>query len=100
MSEKGSGAGRAAPTHDEAAGNVDGRDERRGRGEGLRAARRTSRQGGSLPELSALRTWTPVDGSRPPPMRVIPPTAVMPETAFVTDMSGECSAGLTAHTHW
>ena len=33
-------------------------------------------------------------------MSVMPPTAVMPDTALVTDMSGECSAGLTAHTHW
>ena len=45
-------------------------------------------------------TWTPVDGTSPPPMSVMPPTAVMPDTALVTDMSGECSAGLTAHTHW
>jgi len=30
----------------------------------------------------------------------MPPTAVMPEMALVTDMSGECSAGRTPLTAW
>jgi len=30
----------------------------------------------------------------------MPPTAVMPEMALVTDMSGECSAGGTPSTAW
>ena len=31
-------------------------------------------------------------------MSTMPPTAVRPEMAFVTDISGECSAGVTPHT--
>lgn len=33
-------------------------------------------------------------------MRSKPPTAVIPEIAFVTDMRGECKAGVTPHTVW
>ncbi len=39
-------------------------------------------------------------GRSPPPMTHKPPAAVMPEIAFVTDMSGECRAGVTPHTVW
>ena len=39
-----------------------------------------------------------VCGAIPPPMSASPPTAVMPLTALVTLMSGECSAGVTPHT--
>lgn len=41
-----------------------------------------------------------VDGSIPPPMSIKPPTAVIPEIAFVTDMRGECKAGVTPQTVW
>ena len=41
-----------------------------------------------------------VPGSRPPPASTTPPTAVRPEMAFVTDMRGECRAGVTPHTVW
>lgn len=43
-------------------------------------------------------TWEVVLGRSPPPIRTIPPTAVRPEMAFVTDISGECSEGVTPHT--
>ena len=46
----------------------------------------------------AASHWAVVTGTRPPPIRSMPPAAVMPEIAFVTDMSGECSAGVTLHT--
>lgn len=39
-------------------------------------------------------------GMYPPPMSNMPPTAVMPEIALVTDMRGECKAGVTPHTVW
>mmetsp|Transcript_8951 Transcript_8951/g.22147 ORF Transcript_8951/g.22147 Transcript_8951/m.22147 type:complete len:211 (+) Transcript_8951:1955-2587(+) len=39
-------------------------------------------------------------GNTPPPASIMPPTAVRPDTALVTDMSGECSAGVTPHTVW
>lgn len=45
-------------------------------------------------------TWTGVSGKYPPPISSRPPTAVMPDTALVTDMSGECRAGTTPHTVW
>lgn len=41
-----------------------------------------------------------VDGRMPPPMIAPPPSAVVPEIAFVTAISGECSAGATPHTTW
>lgn len=47
---------------------------------------------------SAARVVTVSLGMYPPPMRSIPPTAVIPEMALVTDMSGEWRAGLTPHT--
>ena len=31
-------------------------------------------------------------------MSTMPPTAVSPEMAFVTDIRGECRAGVTPHT--
>ena len=37
-------------------------------------------------------------GSIPPPINTNPPAAVMPDMAFVTDMSGEWRAGVTPHT--
>jgi hypothetical protein len=43
---------------------------------------------------------TGVCGTIPPPMSNSPPTAVVPEIAFVTDMSGECRAGVTPQTVW
>mmetsp|Transcript_19190 Transcript_19190/g.61044 ORF Transcript_19190/g.61044 Transcript_19190/m.61044 type:complete len:294 (+) Transcript_19190:1971-2852(+) len=39
-----------------------------------------------------------VEGTRPPPMMAKPPTAVKPDTAFVTAIRGECSAGATPQT--
>jgi hypothetical protein len=39
-------------------------------------------------------------GTRPPPASTMPPTAVSPEMALVTDMRGECRAGETPHTVW
>ncbi len=39
-------------------------------------------------------------GSSPPFITCSPPSAVMPLTALVTDMSGECSAGATPPTTW
>jgi hypothetical protein len=41
-----------------------------------------------------------VSGNVVPPISNIPPTAVMPEMALVTDMSGEWRAGVTPHTVW
>ena len=41
-----------------------------------------------------------VVGTMPPPMAYMPPTAVMPEMALVTAISGECSAGTTPQTTW
>jgi len=41
-----------------------------------------------------------VEGTRPPPIVYIPPTAVMPETALVTAISGEWSECATPHTTW
>ena len=38
------------------------------------------------------------EGITPPPIANMPPTAVMPEIAFVTAISGECNAGTTPHT--
>ena len=37
-------------------------------------------------------------GSSPPPIITRPPAAVIPEIALVTDMRGECRAGVTPHT--
>lgn len=39
-----------------------------------------------------------VCGTRPPPINNRPPTAVIPEIAFVTDISGECRACVTPQT--
>lgn len=39
-------------------------------------------------------------GMYPPPISSIPPTAVIPEIALVTDMRGEWRAGDTPHTVW
>jgi hypothetical protein len=41
-----------------------------------------------------------VVGKIPPPMQSIPPTAVKPEMALVTDIRGLCNAGTTPHTVW
>lgn len=46
----------------------------------------------------AAREVMVLSGVYPPPMSSIPPTAVMPEMALVTDMRGECRAGVTPHT--
>jgi hypothetical protein len=48
----------------------------------------------------AASVWAGVLGSRPPPASTMPPTAVRPEMALVTDMRGECRAGVTPHTVW
>lgn len=37
-------------------------------------------------------------GRYPPPIITSPPAAVIPEIAFVTDIRGECRAGVTPHT--
>jgi hypothetical protein len=39
-----------------------------------------------------------LEGKYPPFMHIIPPTMIIPETAFVTDIRGECKAGLTPQT--
>jgi hypothetical protein len=51
---------------------------------------------------SSTKTFTcgAVSGNAVPPISNIPPTAVMPEMALVTDMSGEWRAGVTPHTVW
>ena len=46
----------------------------------------------------AAMDWGIVPGNTPPPISISPPTAVMPEIAFVTDISGECNAGVTPQT--
>lgn len=46
----------------------------------------------------AARDCGSEDGSRPPPITISPPTAVMPEIAFVTDIRGLWRAGVTPHT--
>jgi len=48
----------------------------------------------------AAKVWAVLDGKRPPPICKRPPTAVIPEMAFVTDMSGEWRAGVTPQTVW
>ena len=53
-----------------------------------------------MPVAVAASSSAVVDGTMPPPIAYMPPTAVMPEMAFVTAMSGECSAGTTPHTTW
>ena len=47
---------------------------------------------------SAPSVWGKVCGMSPPPMMKNPPTPTMPEIAFVTLISGECSAGTTPQT--
>mmetsp|Transcript_42886 Transcript_42886/g.81801 ORF Transcript_42886/g.81801 Transcript_42886/m.81801 type:complete len:294 (-) Transcript_42886:1086-1967(-) len=47
---------------------------------------------------SAARAWAGVSGRKPPPTHRSPPMAVTPEMALVTDMRGECSAGVTPIT--
>ena len=44
------------------------------------------------------KAWGIVCGRTPPPINRRPPTAVMPEMALVTDIRGECKAGVTPHT--
>ena len=39
-----------------------------------------------------------VAGRYPPPIHRSPPTAVIPDIALVTDISGEWRAGVTPHT--
>lgn len=54
-------------------------------------------------EMNAARAASDVMvslGIYPPPISSIPPTAVTPEIALVTDMRGECRAGVTPHTVW
>ena len=46
----------------------------------------------------AANVWMVSVGMYPPPINKSPPTAVVPEMALVTDMRGECKAGLTPHT--
>ena len=53
-----------------------------------------------MPVAVAASTWPVVVGTTPPPIAYMPPTAVMPEIALVTAISGECSAGTTPHTTW
>merc|ERR1712213_8937 len=48
----------------------------------------------------AAKPSTALVGEYPPPMTMRPPTAVMPEIAFVTDIKGEWRAGTTDHTVW
>ena len=47
---------------------------------------------------AAAAIATGATGTTPPDMSVRPPSAVVPLMAFVTDISGECSAGLTPDT--
>eukprot|EP00959_Pyramimonas_sp_CCMP1952_P069500 1450608-Pyramimonas_sp.AAC.1 len=46
----------------------------------------------------AASHWAGPSGTRPPSIMSRPPTAVMPLMALVTDIRGECSAGVTPHT--
>ena len=39
-----------------------------------------------------------VSGNMPPPIKSKPPAAVIPDIAFVTDISGLCKAGVTLQT--
>lgn len=48
--------------------------------------------------VAILLTCEVVEGKSPPPIRTMPPTAVSPEIAFVTDINGECKAGVTPQT--
>lgn len=47
----------------------------------------------------AAISWENVLGRYPPPRISKPPTAVIPEIAFVIDISGVCRAGVTPQTH-
>lgn len=51
-----------------------------------------------IPVASAARVWPVLVGNKPPPIAYMPPTAVIPEMAFVTAINGECNAGATPHT--
>ncbi len=42
---------------------------------------------------TAERTPGKLAGKYPPFIHIIPPTIIIPETAFVTDIKGECKAG-------
>lgn len=56
-----------------------------------------------IDEMNAAKAaipWAVVEGYKPPPISTNPPTAVIPEMAFVTDISGECKAGTTPQTVW
>ncbi len=53
-----------------------------------------------MKQAKAANDWGRFSGSSAPPINRQPPAAVMPEIAFVTDISGECSAGLTPQTVW
>ena len=51
--------------------------------------------------VASVARVSPVEvGMIPPPIAYMPPTAVMPEMALVTAISGECSAGTTPQTTW
>ena len=41
-----------------------------------------------------------LEGMMPPPISNMPPAAVIPEMALVTDMRGEWRAGVTPQTVW
>ena len=47
---------------------------------------------------TAARYCGVVWGTKPPPISNKPPAAVIPETALVTDIRGECKAGVTPQT--
>lgn len=49
---------------------------------------------------AVARVCATESGNTPPPISSMPPTAVRPEIAFVTLISGECSAGVTPQTVW
>lgn len=48
----------------------------------------------------AASNYGKVCGTTPPPNKSRPPTAVIPEIAFVIDIKGVCKAGLTPQTDW
>lgn len=52
----------------------------------------------AMATLTALNNPGKLAGTNPPFIHIIPPTIIIPDTALVTDINGECNAGVTPQT--